>query len=147
MNLIVELSKKIFHEIKNLNLTGAEKYELIMAKYEDFTKTYPLIVKYMCFYNFYHPQLFLELVTELDKGKKYEATFEFQANYVKKLLVYNGMNKMEAKKTANKELYEITNQIKKIKKQEIKIKKQIEEEKKQNIEELRNELLDFAKNL
>ncbi len=145
MNLIVDFANKIYADIADLNIPPAEKYFMCSEKYGDFVKAYPLVTKYMCFYNFYHSKIFSEYIRRADERRpNYEQGFELQAEYIKHVLVHNGFNKMEAKKISNQELNEVLTQINKIKKSETNLKKSMETRKKQNITEIRKELLNFV---
>ena len=141
--MIIKIINKISYETQNLDLTPEKKYFHLLDNYPDVVKAYPLPVKYICFYSLYCPDLMEKCVYELDKVP-YEKTFAIQADYVKKLLVKNGIQKGEAKKISNLELEEIEKQINKIKKQEIQHKKKVEQEKKEFADELRSEFLEFV---
>lgn len=133
-----ELAIKIFYDALNCS------YEEILELYPEFTTTYPLIVKYMCLYKLFDPEIYGSFLDKLKTSKGYDSTFEIQSEYVKHLLVKKGASKMEAKKQSNQELAEITQQTNNIKRKEKEIKRKIKEEKKNNIAELRRELIEFA---
>ncbi len=147
MSLLTDLAKNILFHVSELrNTEPSERYKIIFEKFEDFTKTFPLVVKYMCFYNGFDVELFEELVELRDKTRPtYEQGFELQANYVKKLLVKQfGVPRGEAKKQSNAELELIMKNVNSIKKKEREIKKRNETIARENAHELRKELLDFV---
>lgn len=148
MELLIDLAKNIYYQIALLrNLEPSERYETIFEKYNDFTKTYPLVVKYMCFYGIFDESFFSEMVLEQQqKRPTYEQGFELQANYIKKLLVkYLKLSKVQAKKESNMELNEILKQVKVIQRQESEIKRRNKYFKTENIRDLRKELYEFVK--
>lgn len=148
MELLIDLAKNIYYQVALIrNLEHSERYKVIFEKYNDFTKTYPLVVKYMCFYGIFDEQFFSELVLEQqEKRPTYEGGFELQALYVKKVLLkYLHLSKMEAKKASNQELAAILSQVKSIQRQESEIKRRNKYFKNENIKELRKELYEMVK--
>lgn len=136
-----EYADKIFYDIMQLKSnSGEEKYKLVYAKYRDFTMTFPLVVKYMCFYQLYNSKLFDDYIMLREKARPtYEEGFKLQADYIKKLLVKSGIKRGEALKCSNMELESIMKDVKQIKRREREIKKKIETDKKQYMLELRKE--------
>jgi hypothetical protein len=148
MELLIDLAKNVYYQIALLrHLEHSERYKTIFEKYNDFTKTYPLVVKYMCFYGVFDEQYFSELVLEQQqKRPTYERGFELQALYVKKVLIKHlKMSKMSAKKASNQELADILSQVKNIQRQEAEIKRRNKYFKTENIKELRKELYEMVK--
>lgn len=148
MSFLVDFAKKVFHDVKFLQeSTAEEKYFAIMQKYKDFTQKYPLVVSYMCRYGLFHEKLFEDMINKIETTRPtFEGGYELQAEYIKKLLVENGVSKIKALKISNMELEEIMKQINSIKKQEKELKKKDEEFMRETAETRRRELLEFALN-
>ena len=145
MNHIVDVVTKMYKEIVDLPVDPAKKYFMLNEKYPDAVKAYPLVMKYMCFYGYYNPDIFRDYLEDASKKRPtYEQGFELQAEYIKKILLWKGYSRIEAKKASNQELDEVIRQIRKIQKQERTIKKRNELEKKQNIDEIRKEFNEFV---
>ncbi len=147
MDLLIDFAKNVYFQCYKLkHLEPLERYEALLNTYGDFTKTYPLVVKYMCFYFAFDPDLFKQLLTQQQTTRPtYEKGFELQADYVKHLLVKRGVSKIEAKKIREQELEIILKDIYSIKKQEKLIKKQNATARKENISEIRKEMIEFIK--
>lgn len=149
MDRDINLAKNILFEAKSMYETPeAERYELIFRKYPEFTKVYPLVIKYICFDFLFDVKLFGKLLIErAQKIPKFEDGFVLQADYIKNLLIKRaGLSKIQAKKISNIELENALSQIRKIKKSEESLKKQYARENKESEEILRKELLEFVLN-
>jgi len=148
MELLIDFAKNVFYNCCLENDDVETKYNILMQKYSDFTKTYPLVVKYMCLLTAFDVELFREMLNAQQKSRcTYEDSFKFQVNYIKQLMVKCGISKIEAKKISNQEYDDILIQIKKIKKSEAKIKKNTQKLKIENFNEIRKETLDFVTNI
>jgi hypothetical protein len=124
---------------------GEEKYKLFFDEHPDFTKNFPLVVKYFCLYGLFSAPLFQALNTRRENERpELKESLVMQAEYIKKLLVGSGVSKAQAKKISNQELGQAESQLNKIKNQAREIKKKMENEKKDHIRELRRELLEFV---
>lgn len=143
----VQYGAKIAYDVQLMNdITGEEKYKKIYEQHPDFTKTYPLVVKFLCLYGTFHEGLFQELHDKRERERaNLERSLILQADYIKKILVYNGVDKMTAKKISNCELDAAQTQLNKIKKESDRLKKQYESEKIDHMRELRKELKEFVK--
>ena len=141
-NLNVDLALKIMHEIKNIN-NNQERFNHMMKNHEMFTNSFPIIAKYMSLLLF-NKGLFEEFLDIINKSRpRYEERYKFQAEYVRKLMIILGYNRMEAKKIYNIELEQAERNIRKIKKQERKIKNRNEKDNKRFFEESREEMMQF----
>ena len=89
MDLLLDLAKNIYYNIDLLtDLNPEQKFETVLETYADFTKAYPLVIKYMCHFNLYNPDLFKELLTKQKETRPtYEQGYELQGLYIKKLLI------------------------------------------------------------
>ena len=140
-----DYANHVYFELLNLKQTPEEKYQFAFEKYKDFTLAFPLIVKYMCFFNMFDADLFEELINELEEKKpRYEESPKFHGEYLKKLACKKGIKPHLAKKISNMEVAQAEIQINKIKKQEKEFKKNKKKIIQENTEELRKELLDFC---
>jgi len=127
------------------DISGEDKYKKIYEEHPDFVKTFPLVTKYFCLYDTFHEGFFQELNNKREMERaNLERSIILQADYVKKLLVYNGVSKATAKKMSNIEMSGAQSQLNQIKKETEKLKKQYENEKKDSIRDLRKEFKEFV---
>jgi hypothetical protein len=148
MNPVQYAIKLAYDATQMKDISGYEKYERFFEEHQDFTKTYPLVVKYFCMHGLFNPALFQELDSKREtKRMRIEEGLEEQCLYIKKLLKLAGHSSIQAKKISNMELGQAQSQLNKIKKEANQLKKKYAGEKKDAERELRKEFLDFILNL